>query len=143
MRSCPVPVHAHGCLFEAVPEPSACPVQLLYPPAQAFSLACVLQVGVFNHWAQCLIGAALTLTFFQHLCYRVLWTLKAINQELWMCVKSGAKPEEWGVDPEKPWSPSLFCPVYVLLLRAFLAPSGGPVMLCTLPCFNKFLTHQR
>lgn len=43
--------------------------RLTLPPcAQAFVLACVLQVGVFNHWAQCLSSAALTLTFLQHLC---------------------------------------------------------------------------
>lgn len=30
----------------------------------------------FNHWAESLSGGALTLTFLQHLCYQVLWTLK-------------------------------------------------------------------
>lgn len=54
-------------------------------------------MGVFNHWAQCLSSAALTLTHFRHLCYQilglqVLWTLKAINQQLWMCVRSVAEP---------------------------------------------------
>lgn len=65
VRSCSVPVCAHGCLSEAVPGPSASPVQPLHSlPRPPLPPACVLQVGVFNHWAQCLCGAALILTFF-------------------------------------------------------------------------------
>lgn len=56
-----------------------------------------------------------------------------------MC-EEWCKAEEWGADPGKLWSPSLCCPGSVLLLPASLAPSGGHVMLCTLPCFHKFLT---
>lgn len=89
VRSCSVPVRAHGCLSEAVPGPSTSSVQPPPPsPAQASSLGCGRQVGVFlTTGPQCLSGPALTLTCFRHLCdqilgLQVLWTLKAINQEL-------------------------------------------------------------
>lgn len=149
VRSCSVPVHAHGgCLSEAVPGPSTSSVQPPSPPAQASSLACGRQVGVFlTTGPQCLSGPALTLTCFRHLCdqilgLQVLWTLKAINQELWMCVRSGVEPPgEWGLDPGRPRLPTLLSCV-VLLLCASLAPSGGHAMRCTLPRFSKFLTHQ-
>lgn len=88
-----------------------------------------------NHWAQCLSGMALTLTFLQHLCYQVLWTLKAINQELWMCVKSGAEPGGIGCGSMISISSALL--ILLLLLSASMAPSGGHTVLCPPALFYK------
>lgn len=91
----------------------------------------------FNHWAESLSGGALTLTFLQHLCYQVLWTLKAINQELWMCVKSDAEPGMGCGSWEAMVSiSSVLVLLLLLLLRASMAPSGVHTVLCTLPCLS-------
>lgn len=96
-------------------------------------------MGVFNHWAQCLSGAALTLTFFQHRCYQVLWTLKAINQELWMCVKSGAEPTD-GVWILGGHGPHLFCPI----VAAMCLPGAlwWPYSALHPALFYKLLTYE-
>lgn len=51
---------------------------------------------------------------------------------------------KWGVVPGRLWSPSLLFSVLLLQLQlcASLLPSGGHVMLCTLPRFYKFLTYS-
>lgn len=129
VRSCSVPVCAHGCLSKAVPGPSASPVQPLHPLPRPPPLVCVLQVGVFNHWAQCLSGAALTLTFFP-----APLLPGALDSQ---GNKSGAvdeceewcRADEWGVDPGRPWPPSL-------LSYCCCVPPWHPLVAiqCSAPC---------